>query len=248
MNALALMLMVLGQHHPAAAGHHAGGHFAGAHVSGGHVSGGHAAVAGAHAAMESHIAHEALQQQAVIQHQREERIAHHEAMVKQDLPRLENYFNLHWRYKRDFDPKWWKDLRFHHHRLGVEAFWRLARKHKDIDKLLAALREEKVLREDSVEGRLGRIRARHEMWDLLAESRFEAYCRERTFDRQFWESLRRYCELLGPELFWRIAHEHREIEKLRFELSAEFRRKLLSELDEAPRNQNSNEISLLEVK
>jgi hypothetical protein len=169
-------------------------------------------------------------------------------MVKHDLPRLENYFNEHWRYKRDFDPKWWKDLRFHHHRLGVETFWRLARKHKEIDKLLAALREEKVLREDSAEGRLGRVRARHEIWDLLAESRFSAYCKERRFDRQYWESLRRYYELLGSERFWLIARDHRELEELRFELSAEFRRKLLSELDETPRNQSSNEISLKEVE
>ena len=163
-----------------------------------------------------------------MQQQRQQQYQQHVAMINQDLPHVEAHFK-----EMRFDPKYWEDLRYHHNRLGVETFWRLARKHREIDKLLAALREEKAqLRLDSTEGRLARLKARHETWDLLAESRFFAFLKERKFDHKHWESLRYYYERLGADTFWRLAREHREFEPFRLALSAELRRKLLAGLEE----------------
>jgi hypothetical protein len=152
----------------------------------------------------------------------------HLITVKQDLPRLEAHFK-----NMRFDPKYWAELRHHHHRLGVDTFWRLARRHREIDKLFPALREEKALsRLYSTEGRLARLKARHESWDLLAESRFFAFLKERKIEHKYWESLRRYYELLGVDPFWRLARAHSEFEPFRLALSTELRRKLLASLGE----------------
>jgi hypothetical protein len=98
---------------------------------------------------------------------------------------------------------------------------------------LAALKEEKgQLRFDSTEGRMARLKARRETWDILAESRFFAYLKERKFDHKHWESLRSYYERLGSDTFWRLTREHRDLEPLRLALSTELRRKLLASLED----------------
>jgi hypothetical protein len=161
------------------------------------------------------------------QQQREQQYKIHVAMVNQDLPHLHNYFK-----EMRFERKHQDDLRHHHHRLGVDTFWRLARKHKEIDKLLAALRDEKVPSNDPEERRLARLKARRETWDVLEDSRFTAYLKERRFDREHWERLRHYHDWLGVEPFWRLARAHKDIEQFRLALSTEFRRMLLDGLDD----------------
>ena len=79
---------------------------------------------------------------------------------------------------------------------------------------------------------MARLKARHETWDILAESRFFAYLKERKFEHKHWESLRSYYERLGPETFWRLTREHRELEPFRLALSTELRRKLLADLED----------------
>ena len=225
LNIFVLMLMLVGQHPPA---HQSGGH------PSGHVGVVHAGGAGGHpsghvaAAMEHQVMQDILHHEAYLQTQRQQQYQQHVAMIKQDLPHLTSHFK-----EMRFEPKHWDELRRHHNRLGVETYWRLARKHREIDKLLAALREEKALsRLDSTEGRLARLKARHETWDILAESRFFGYLKERKFDHRHWESLRSYYERLGPDTFWRLTREHRELEPFRLALSTELRRKLLASLDE----------------
>jgi hypothetical protein len=229
LTALVISMALVGQHpaaHPSA-GHpaaHPSGHVGGAHAGAvGAHTGGHAAAAMQHQVMQDIVQHEAhMQQQRQLQHQQ------HVAMVNRDLPNVEAYFK-----QQRFDRKYWDDLRHHHQRLGVDTFWRLARKHREIEKLLAALREEKTqLRFDSTEGRLARLKASHETWDLLAESRFFAFLKERKFDHAYWESIRLYYERLGADKFWLIAREHREFEPFRLALSTELRRKLLAGLDD----------------
>ena len=230
LNTLMLALALVGQQHPAAhqSGGHPSAHVGGVHTGavGGHPGvhpGGHAAAAMEHQVMQDILHHEALMQQ-----QRQQQYQHHVVLINQDLPRVEIHFK-----EMKYDRKYWADLRHHHNRLGVEAFWRLARRHREIDKLLAALREEKAqLRPDSTEGRLARLKARHESWDLLAESRFFGFLKERKFEHTYWESLRYYYERLGADSFWRLARERREFEPFRLALSAELRRKLLASLEE----------------
>jgi hypothetical protein len=226
LNTLVLTLALVGQQHPAP--HHSGGH------PSGHGGGVHAGAVGVHpsghaaAAMEHQVMHDILQHEALMQQQRQQHHQQHMAVINQDLPNVEAHFR-----KMKFDPKYWADLRYHHNRLGVEAFWRLARKHGEVDRLMAALREEKAqLRLDSTEGRLARLKAMHETWDLLAESRFFAFLKERKFDHRYWDSVRYYYERLGGDSFWRLAREHREFEPFRLALSAELRRKLLASLEE----------------
>jgi hypothetical protein len=224
---LILAVALTGQHHAHHPAAHAGGHV------GGHIAGGF----GGHpfgpmgAAMQHQIMQEVLQHQFQMQQQHLAQQAHHAAMIRQDMPHLEAWFS-----RTNYDGRHMGDLRFHHNRLGPEAFWRLARQHREIDKLLAALREEKaLLPRDSPEGRLARVKTRHEMWDLMAESRFNAYLRERKFDHEHWESLRFYYQRLGPDSFWRIARDHRELDPLRTALSVELRRALLDGLEEPPK-------------
>jgi hypothetical protein len=225
LNTLVLALDLVGQH-PAA--HQPGGH------SIGHVGGVHAGTVGVHpgvhaaAAVERQVMLDIVHHEAVMQQQRQQQYQQHVAIIKQDLPHLEAHFKA-----IKIDARYLPDLRHHHHRLGVETFWRLARKHREIDKLLAALREEKaLLRLDSTEGRLARLKARHETWDLLAESRFFAFLKERKFDHKYWESIRLYYERLGADKFWRLAREHRGYEPFRLALSTELRRKLLASVAE----------------
>ena len=225
LNTFVLALALVGQRPPAHhSGGHAGGHLGGVHVGGaaGHPSG-HAA-----AAMEHQVMQDILHHEAQIQQQHQQQYQQHVAMINQDLPHLTSHFK-----EMRFEQKHWEELRHHHNRLGVDTFWRLARKHREIDKLLAVLREEKgPSRFDSTEGRLARLKARHDTWDILAESRFFAYLKERKFEHRHWESLRSYYERLGPETFWRLTREHREFEPFRLALSTELRRKLLASLDE----------------
>jgi hypothetical protein len=225
LNTLVLALAVVGQHEAA---HQSGGH------PSGHIGGVHVGAAGVHpgmhaaAAMEHQVMQDIVHHEAVMQQQRQQQYQQHVAMIKQDLPNVEAHLK-----SMKYDPKYWADLRYHHNRLGVDTFWRLARRHGEIDKLLAALREEKaLLRLDSTEGRLARLKARHESWDILAESRFFAFLKERKFDHRYWESLRLYYERLGAGTFWGLAREHMEFEPFRLALSAELRRKLLASLEE----------------
>jgi hypothetical protein len=81
-------------------------------------------------------------------------------------------------------------------------------------------------------GRLARLKARHGSWDILAETRFFGFLKERKIDHKYWENLRTYYERLGVDSFWRLAREHREFDPFRAALSAELRRKLLANLDE----------------
>jgi hypothetical protein len=227
LSVLTLALAITGQHpntHPS--GGHAGGHAAGGHIgaTGGHPAGPHAA------AMEHQVMQDIAQHEAYMHQQRQLQHQHHVAAINQDMPRVEAHFK-----EMRFDHKHWDELRRHHGRLGVETFWRLARRHKEIDKLLAALREEKgYLREDSTGARLARLKAKRETWDILAESRFFAFLKERGFEHRYWENLRFYYERLGAERFWRLARDHREFEPFKLALSAELRRKLLEGLDEQP--------------
>jgi hypothetical protein len=119
--------------------------------------------------------------------------------------------------------------------LGVEAFWRLARKYKDIEKLLAALKEES-LPLDSTRGRLARAKHRQEEWEAVALradiSRLEAHLRELRFEARHWDIVRYYHDRLGMEKFWRIAREYRDIERLRAALRRELRQELLAALDD----------------
>jgi hypothetical protein len=209
---------------------HNGGHVAagGSVHNRGHVAGsavGHRGGAST-AAVEHQIARDVVKRQQAMREHHDR----HEAMVKKDLPRLEAHLK-----ERMYERRHWEDLRRHHHRLGPEAFWRLALRHREIDSLLAALREEKAeLRYDSTAARLARVKARHEMWDNLAESRFNAYFEERTFDRRYWDSLRFYHERLGSDTFWRLAHENNEIDQFRVALSTELRLELSDALAEGP--------------
>jgi hypothetical protein len=225
LNTFVLALAFVGQHQTA---HHSGGHSSG-HLGGVHVGGAAGHPAGhAAAAMEHQVMQEIVQHEAAIRQQLQQEHVYHVAMINQDLPHLKSHFK-----EMRFEQKHWEDLRHHHNRLGVETFWRLARRHREIDKLLAALKEEKDhLRGDSTEGRLARLKARHETWDILAESRFFSYLKERRFEHRHWESLRTYYERLGPETFWRLTRTHRELEPFRSALSAELRRKLLTSLEE----------------
>jgi hypothetical protein len=226
LNTLVLSLALVGQHHPAPhqSGVHPSGHGGGIHAGAVSVHpGSHAA-----AALEHQVMHDILQHEALMQQQRQQHHQQHMAAINQDLPNVEAHFR-----RMKFDPKYWADLRYHHNRLGVEAFWRLARKHGEIDRLMSALRQEKAqLRLDSTEGRLARLKAMHETWDLLAESRFFGFLKERKFEHRYWESVRYYYERLGGDSFWRLAREHREFEPFRLALSAELRRKLLAGLEE----------------
>jgi len=83
------------------------------------------------------------------------------AMVRQDLPRVEAHFQ-----QMKWDHRHWEPLRRYHGRLGPKAFWRLARKYKDIERLLAALKEEAQPR-DSTRGRLARGRTAREEWEVV---------------------------------------------------------------------------------
>jgi hypothetical protein len=225
LNAFVLALGLVGQHPMA---HHSSGH-AGSHIGGVHV-GGAAGHPGGHAAsaMEHQVMQDIVQHEAAIRQQRQQEYQHHVAMINQDLPRLRSHFQ-----EMRFEQRHWEELRHHHDRLGVDTFWRLARKHREIDKLLAALKSEKgQVKSDSTEGRMARLKARHETWDILAESRFFAYLKERKFEHKHWESLRSYYERLGSDTFWRLTREHRDLEPLRLALSTELRRKLLASLED----------------
>ncbi len=226
LNIFAFALALVGQHPEA---HQSGGHSISAHVGGVHVGGAAAHPSGhAAAAMEHQVMQDILHHEAQIQQERQQAYQQHVSMIRQDLPHLISYSK-----EMRFEQKHWENLRYHHNRLGVETFWRLARKYREIDKLLAALREEKALLGlDSTEGRLARLKARRDTWDILAESRFFAYLKERKFDHRHWESLRSYYERLGPDTFWRLTREHRELEPFRLALSTELRRKLLASLEE----------------
>ena len=229
LNSLVLAMALVGQQHQSA--HPAAGHPAG-HPSG-HVGGVHAGAVGVHpgghaaAAMEHQVMQAIVQHEAHMVQQRQMQYQQHVATVNHDLPNVEDYFK-----KQRFDRRYWDELRHHHSRLGVEPFWRLARRHREIERLLAALREEKThVRQDSTEGRLARLKAKHETWDLLAESRFFAFLKERKFDHRYWESMRLYYERLGADRFWLLARDHREFEPFRLALSTELRKQLLAGLD-----------------
>ena len=191
---LTLAVTLLGQQHHQAA-HPATTHPAAAmaHPSG-HV-----------AAVEHQVMHEIAGQQAAMQQQQQQ----HMAMVRQDLPHVEAHFR-----EMKFDHRHWDEIRRYHERLGVDAFWRLARKHKDIEKLLAALKEE-ALPLDSARRRLGVVERRHEEWEAAALradiARLEAYLQEMKFDRRHWDMLRYYHDRLGIERFWRLAREYEKI-------------------------------------
>jgi hypothetical protein len=239
LSVLTLALAITGQHpNPHPSGGHAGGHAAGGHTAGVHLGGAGGHPGGPHAAaMEHQVMQDIAQHEAYIQQQRHLQHQQHMAAINHDLPRVEAHLK-----EMRFDHKHWDELRHHHSRLGVETFWRLARRHREIDKLLAALREEKGnLREDSTAARLARLKARRETWDILAESRFFAFLKERGFEHRNWENLRFYYERLGAERFWRLARDRQEFEPFKLALSAELRRKLLEGLDEQPAKPIRNE-------
>ena len=178
--------------------------------------------AGAHvAAAEHHVAVDIMRHQMELQARYEQ----HAIAIRNDLPRVERHFR-----EMRFDRKHWEELRRYHHRVGVGAFWRLAHRHKDIEKLLAALKEESLPR-DSTRARLGRVRTQQEALEAAAlrvdTARLEDYLRERGFDHRHWDRLRFYHDRLGMETFWRLAQEHREFEQLRLALSREMRLGLL---------------------
>jgi hypothetical protein len=155
----------------------------------------------------------------------------HAIAIRNDLPRVEAHFR-----EMRFDRRYWEALRRYHFRLGVDAFWRLARLHRnDIEKLLAALKEESLPR-DSTRARLGRMRTQQDAIEaaaLRAEiSRLDAYLRERKFDQRHWDSLRYYHDRLGMETFWRLAREHQEFEEFRLALSRELRLELLIAMED----------------
>ena len=207
---------------------HNGGHVApgGSVHNGGHVAGSAVAHRGgaSNAAVEHQIARDVVKRQQAMREHHER----HEAMVKKDLPKLEAHLK-----ERMYERRHWEDLRRHHHRLGPDAFWRLALRHREIDALLAALNAEQAeLRYDSTAARLARVRARHQMSDALAVSRFSAYVQERMFERRHWDSLRFYHDRLGSDTFWRLAHENNEIDQFRVALSTELRLELMAALDE----------------
>jgi len=135
-----------------------------------------------------------------------------------------------------WDHKHWEALRGYHGRLGPESFWRLAGKYKDIERLLAALKEEALPR-DSARGRLARVRTEREEWEAAALhadiARLEAWLRERRFEHRHWDRLRYYHDWLGLETFWRLAREHREFDDLTLALRGELRHELLMSLEES---------------
>jgi hypothetical protein len=135
----------------------------------------------------------------------------------------------------NFDRRYWEVLRREHHRIGVEDFWRIARKHKDIERLLQALRDE-AGPHDSTRARLARVHARAESLEAVAlradYARLEAYFQERRFDRRHWTDLCYYHDRLGRKNFWRLAERHRDIEELRLALRSELRHELLIALEQ----------------
>jgi hypothetical protein len=208
LNTLMFVVAFVGQHHvPGHSGHHG----MAAHPG-----------MGGNAALEHQIMQDMRNYEMSMQQQRQQEYQHHIFLVNQDRPRVENHLK-----KMNYDRKYWSQLSLHHKRLGVETFWRLARTHKEIDKLLTALKEERAWEHNSTGDRLSRLKARRESWDLLAESRFFTYLKERKFDHKHWENLRFYYERLGPETFWRVAKDHKEHEPFKHALSIALRQKLL---------------------
>jgi hypothetical protein len=212
LNTILLSLALVSQHrtegHPASmAGHPTG----------------HTGMVGVHSTMHQQVMQDVAQHEAMVQER------HHEYAlgISRDMPHLQQHFrDMH------FDPRHWETMQHHHYRLGVNAFWRLAHRHKDIEQLLRALKEERSQIGNDTLARMARIKAQRETWDILAERRFEGYLRELQFEQRHWETLRYYRHQLGADRFWQLAHEGQDVEKLKLALSADLRQALLVSIDE----------------
>jgi hypothetical protein len=137
-----------------------------------------------------------------------------------------------------FPHEHWEDLWRHHERIGVEAFWRLAHTHNDIEKLMGAL--EKAARpqprRDWAMARLEQVYARDKVREeeLVRDDRLrrEAHFRTMEFERDHYEAPRRYHRQLGPDTFWRLVREYGGIAELLAAMRVELRREL--EKEETP--------------